>query len=78
MSLSSKKKEKWAAGANLCPARNQANYTAPKLMKGRGRKFSSIFWGKLEWKERRMYVKTSVEVSDVNLGGQHLSFVVYV
>ena len=40
-----KKKKKWRGGAWLRPAGNPANYTAPKSMKGRGKKYSSICGG---------------------------------
>lgn len=36
-----------------------------EIDEGKREEIFKYFWGKLEWKERRMYVKTSVEVSDV-------------
>ncbi|CAL8338511.1 unnamed protein product [Boreogadus saida] len=45
--------------------RKSSKLHCTEIDEGKREKIFKYFWGKLEWKERKIYVKSLVEVSDV-------------
>ncbi|CAL8334252.1 unnamed protein product [Arctogadus glacialis] len=60
MNSSTKKKEK---SCQSCQKSSKLHCT--EIDEGKREEIFKYFWGKLDWKERKIYVKSLVEVSDV-------------